>query len=135
MEIKISAQEVKETLNTARLGATDEAVEAFEKLGMLKCREAAPILIARITDKDPQIRLVCVQESVDFLGKAALKHLVARLEDKTIQIGMAAASQLAYLGTQKAAEALICSVPATRGRKAGSNSHLIEAALAASIPS
>lgn len=107
MEIKISAQEVQETLNAARSGATDEAIEAFKKLGILKCKDAAPILISRITDKDPQIRLVCVQESIDILGKTALKHLVARLEDNVIQIGMTAASQLAYLGTKKAAEALI----------------------------
>jgi len=118
MEIKISSQEVQETLNTARSGATAEAVTAFKKLGILKCKEAAPVLIARITDKDPQIRLVCVQESIDILGKAALKHLVARLEDKVIQIGMTAASQLAYLGTRKAAEALI--------RAAGSTDLIIQ---------
>ena len=118
MEIKISAQEVKETLDAARSGATAEAVEAFKKLGILKCKEAASILIARITDKDPEIRLVCVQESVDILGKAAVKHLAARLDDTVIHIAMAAASQLAYLGTQKAAEALI--------RAAGSTDLIIQ---------
>ena len=107
MEIKISAQEIQNTINTARTGATPEAVEAFKKLGMLKCKQAGPALIARITDKDPEIRLVCTQESVDILGKAALKYLVACLEDKVIQIGMTAAAQLACLGTRKAAEALI----------------------------
>jgi len=118
MEIKISAQEVKETLDAARSGATAEAVEAFKKLGILKCKEAASILIARITDKDPEIRLVCVQESVDILGKAAVKHLAARLDDTVIHIAMAAASQLAYLGTQKAAEALL--------RAANSSNPIIE---------
>lgn len=118
MEIKVSAQEVQETLNAARSGATDEAVEAFKKLGILKCKEAAPLLISRITDKAPRIRLVCVQESIDILGKAALKHLVTRLEDNVVEIGMTAASHLAYLGTQKAAEALI--------RAAGSTDLIIQ---------
>ena len=118
MEIKISAQEVQVTLDAARSGATADAVEAFKKLGILKCKEAAPILIVRITDKDPEIRLVCVQESVDILGKAAVKYLDARLEDTVINIAMAAASQLAYLGTQKAAEALL--------RAANSSNPIIE---------
>ena len=118
MEIIISAQEVQETIDAARSGATAKAVEAFKKLGILKCKEAVPILIVRITDKDPEIRLVCVQESVDILGKAAVKYLAARLEDTVIHIAMAAASQLAYLGTQKAAEALL--------RAANSSNPIIE---------
>lgn len=118
MEIRISAQEIEDTLNTARAGVTADAVEAFRKLGMLKCKEAAPVLIARLTDKDTRIRLVCVEESVEILGKSAAPYLAARLEDKCVQVAMEAAARLACIGSLKAAEALI--------RAAGSNNHIIE---------
>lgn len=107
MEYRISSREINETLNTARRGKAPEAAEAFRKLALVKCREAKPAVIARLADKDPQIRLACTQECSAILGKAAARYLAARLSDTVIEIGMVAAEQLAVLGTRQAAEELV----------------------------
>lgn len=107
MEYKISSREMRETLNIARTGSAPEAVEALQKLALLKCKKAVPTVIARLSDKDPQLRLTCTQECAAILGKSAARHLAARLSDKVIEVGMVAAEQLAILGTRQAAEELV----------------------------
>lgn len=98
---------MQETLIAARHGTTREAVAAFKELGRHKCKAGGPALLSRIADKNAEIRLVCVQESIDILGEAAFEHLVAALRDPVIQIGMIAASHLAWIGTQRAAQVLV----------------------------
>ena len=98
---------IAELLQAARATDPATAIAAIQRLGVLKAPEAAPVILARITDGDPAIRKVCTEECVDILGPDAVSLLEGRLLDSVIEIGMTAAQALAYAGTAKAAEVLI----------------------------
>lgn len=98
---------IGELLQAAHAADPAMAIAAIQRLGLLKAPEAAPVILARITDEDAAIRKVCTEECVDILGPDAVSLLEGRLLDSVIEIGMTAAQALAYVGTAKAAKVLI----------------------------